>query len=322
MGRHVVLGKGPVGTATAQLLAERGHEVVVLSRSGGTSTDVVQHRAVDAADAAALIAAVGPADALYNAVNPPRYDRWTQDWPPIAAAVRVAAEQAGVLVVVGSLYGYGRPTGPMTAATPLAATDVKGRLKAGLWTDLLAARAAGRIRVTEARASDFVGPTVPPAQSHVGRQLATLRAGRRAWVVGDPDVRHSWTYVPDVAATLVALGADPRAEGRAWMVPTGEPRSQREVLTDVAAAMGARPARVTGIPWPVLRALGAVDSQMRELVAIRHQWDADFVLDSSETTAVLGLQATPWAEVVRATAQTPTAAGKGTSSAGTGRLNQ
>jgi nucleoside-diphosphate-sugar epimerase len=322
MGRHVVLGKGPVGTATAQLLAERGHEVVVLSRSGGQSTDAVQHRAVDAADAGALTAAVGAADALYNAVNPPRYDTWTRDWPPIAAAVRTAAEQVGVLVVVGSLYGYGRPSGPMTAGTPLAATDVKGALKARMWADTLAARAAGRLRVTEARASDFVGPTVPPAQSHVGRQLATLRAGRRAWVIGDPDARHSWTYVPDVATTLVALGADPRAEGRAWMVPSGEPRSQREVLTDVAAAMGARPARVSGIPWPVLRALGAADSQLREIVAIRHQWDADFTMDSSETTAVLGLRATPWEKVVQATAQAPTATGKGTSSAGTGRLKK
>ncbi|WP_369130320.1 NAD-dependent epimerase/dehydratase family protein [Modestobacter roseus] len=319
MGRHVVLGKGPVGTATAQLLAERGHEVVVLSRSGGVSTDAVAHRAVDAADAGALTTAVGAADVLYNAINPPRYDRWTRDWPPIAAAVLSAAERTGLLVVMGSLYGYGRPDGPITAGSPLAATDVKGRLKARMWSDALAARAAGRVRVTEARASDFVGPTVPAPQSHVVRQLATLRAGRRAWVIGDPDARHSWTYLPDVAATLVALGADPRAEGRAWLVPSGAPRSQREVLTDLAAAMGSRPARVSGIPWPVLRALGVVDSQMRELVAIRHQWDADFVMDGSETTAVLGLRATPWEDVVRATAQAGTTAGNSASAPSTGR---
>ena len=322
MGRHVVVGKGPVGTATAQLLAERGHEVLVLSRSGGQSTDTVEHRAVDAADAAALTAAVGTADALYNAVNPPVYDQWPRDWPPIAAAVLAAAERAGVLVVMGNLYGHGRPGGPMTADTPLAATDVKGRLRARMWADALAARAAGRVRVTEARASDFIGPTVPAGQSHVVRQLATLRAGRRAWVIGAPDARHSWTYVPDVAATLATLGTDPRAEGRAWMVPTGAPRSQREVLTELAAAMGSRPARVSGIPWPVLRALGTTNAQLREIVAIRHQWDADFVVDSSETTAVLGLQATPWDDVVAATAQAGTAAGKGTSSAGTGRLKK
>jgi nucleoside-diphosphate-sugar epimerase len=59
MARHVVVGKGPVGSATAQLLAEGGHEVLVLSRSGGESTAQVRHAAVDAADAAALAAAVG-----------------------------------------------------------------------------------------------------------------------------------------------------------------------------------------------------------------------------------------------------------------------
>ena len=302
MARHVVLGKGPVGTATAELLAGQGHEVLVLSRGGGRSTDSIEHRAVDAVDAAALTSAVGTADALYNAINPPRYDRWTRDWPPIAEAVRTAAEHVGVLVVMGSLYGYGRPSGPLTPGSPLAATDVKGRLKARMWEDALAARAAGRIRVTEARASDFIGPTVPPAQSHVGRQLATLRAGRRAWVIGDPDARHSWTYVPDVAATLVTLGTDPRAEGRAWHVPSGEPRSQRQVLTEVAAAMGARPARVSGVPWPVLRALGVASPQLREVVGIRHQWDQDFVLDATGTTATFGLTATPWAQVVAATA--------------------
>ena len=46
------------------------------------------------------------------------------------------------------------------------------------------------------------------------------------------------------------------------------------------------------------------------------------MLDSSGTTAVLGLAATPWTEVVRATAQAGTAAGKGTSSAGSGRLKR
>jgi nucleoside-diphosphate-sugar epimerase len=303
MARHVVVGKGPVGSMTAGKLVERGHDVLVLSRSGGRSTSAVQHAAVDASDAAALTAAVGRADVLYNAVNPPTYDRWTQDWPPIAAALLGAAERSGALLVtMGNLYVYGRPRGPMTADSPLAATDVKGRLRARMWTDALAARAAGRVRVTEARASDFVGPTVPAAQSHLMRQLPALRAGRRAWVVGDPDAPHSWSYLPDVAATLVALGTDPRAEGRAWHVPTTPARSQRQALTDLAAALGAPPARVSGVPWPVLRGIGVVQPQMRELVAIRHQWDQPFVIDATETTDVLGVEPTPWAEVVQVTA--------------------
>jgi len=204
-------------------------------------------------------------------------------------------------VAMGNLYGYGRPRGPMTATDPLVASDVKGRVRARMWADMLAAHEAGRVRVAEARASDFVGPTVPPAQSHLVRQLRTLRSGRRTWVVGDPDVAHSWAYLPDVAATLVALGTDERAWGRPWMVPSTAPRSQRQALTDLAAAMGARPARVSGMPWPLLRATGLAVPQLREVVAIRHQWDADFVADGSETTAVLGIEPTGWDEVCRST---------------------
>ncbi|NIH67409.1 NAD-dependent epimerase/dehydratase family protein [Modestobacter marinus] len=327
MARHVVVGKGPVGSTTARLLAEQGHEVLVLSRSGGTSTDRVEHRAVDAADAEALTRAVGRADLLYNAVNPPDYTTWSRDWPPLAAALLTAAERSGAgLVVMGNLYGYGRPSGPLTPQSPLAATDEKGRLRAQLWTDALAAHQAGRLRVTEARASDFVGPGIPPAQSHLVRQLETLRRGRRAWVVGDPDVRHSWTHVPDAAATLIALGADDRSWGRAWHVPSPAPRSQRQALTDLARAMGAPPARVSGIPWPVLRAAGLAVPLMREVGAIRHQWDQEFVLDASETTAVFGLAATPWDDVVRSTVaavQPGTSAGSGSSAeAGTGRLKK
>jgi hypothetical protein len=87
------------------------------------------------------------------------------------------------------------------------------------------------------------------------------------------------------------------------MVPTTPPRSQRQALTDLARAMGAAPAKVSGTPWPVLRAVGAFQPQMREIVGIRHQWDQPFVLDSAETTAVLGLRPTPWVDVVRASAE-------------------
>ena len=299
MALHVIVGKGPVGTTTADLLAARGHEVRVLSRSGGRSTDAVEHRRVDATDAAALTAAARGAAALYNAVNP-QYHRWATDWPPVAAALLTAAERTGaVLVAMGNLYGYGRPTGPMTPESPLAATDTKGRVRARMWAEMLAAHEAGRVRVTEARAADFVGPQVPGRSSHLQRQLPALRAGRRAWVVGDPDVPRGWSYLPDVARTLVTLAEDERAYGRAWHVPSAI-RTQRQALTDLAAALGKPAPRVSGIPWGVLRGVGLVAPMMREVVDVRHQFDQPYVIDAGATAATFGLTATPWAEVVAA----------------------
>jgi len=299
MALHVIVGKGPVGTTTAELLASQGHQVRVLSRSGGRSTDAIEHRQVDAVDAAAVVAAAPGAAAIYNAVNP-QYHRWVTDWPPVATALLTAAERTGaVLVTMGNLYGYGRPTGPMTPDSPLAATDTKGRVRARMWADMLAAHEAGRVRVTEARAADFVGPQVPADHSHLMRQLPALEKGRRAWVVGDPDAPRGWSYMPDVAATLAVLGTDERAWGRAWHVPSAI-RSQREALTDLAAALGKPAPKVSGIPWPVLRAVGLASPMMREVVDVRHQFDQPYVIDATATTATFGLTATPWDDVVAA----------------------
>ncbi len=301
MALHVIVGKGPVGSTTAEELVARGHTVRVLSRSGGRSTPDVEHRQVDAADAEAVAAAARGAAALYNAVNP-AYHRWPTDWPPVAAALLTAAERTGaVLVTMSNLYAYGRPAGPMTPESPLAATDAKGVVRARMWTDALAAHEAGRVRVTEARAADFVGPQVPGEHSHLTRQLPALRKGRRAWVVGDPDVPRTWGYLPDVAATLATLGTDERALGRAWHVPSAPPRSQRQAITDLARAMGVAPVPVTGIPWPVLRAVGIAVPMMREVVDVRHQFDQEFVIDATATTETFGIAATPWDDVVRAT---------------------
>jgi hypothetical protein len=59
---------------------------------------------------------------------------------------------------------------------------------------------------------------------------------------------------------------------------------------------------VSSVPWPVLRAVGLAVPMIREVVAIRHQFDQPFVIDATATTATFGLTATPWEETVRAIA--------------------
>jgi len=132
----------------------------VISRSGGAAAAGAEPVALDATDAAAPTAAAAGAAALYNCANP-AYDRWDTDWPPLAAALLDAAESTGaVLATVGNLYGYGPVTAPITEATPLAAVGHKGKVRNRMWADALARHRAGRVRVTEVRGSDYVGPGV------------------------------------------------------------------------------------------------------------------------------------------------------------------
>jgi nucleoside-diphosphate-sugar epimerase len=245
-----------------------------------------------------------------NCVNPP-YHRWPADWPPIAASVLAAAEHSGaVLVTLSNLYGYGPrvPGGydqahPITEATPLAATGRKGRVRARVWEDALAAHRAGRVRVTEVRAADFVGPG---AQSAMGERIVRhVRQGKNVSVLGRADRPHTWSFTDDVARMLVTAGTDPRAWGHAWHVPSNEPLSQRQVIDDFARAAGVGQVRVGEIPSVVVRGLGLVWPLMRELRETEYQFREDFVMNSSAAQATFALKPAPWEEIVAVTVNSP-----------------
>lgn len=301
--RHVIVGAGPVGRHVALVLAHRGEDVTVLTRSGrDTGIAGVRHVALDASDAEALTRAADGAGVLYNCANPAVYTQWATVWPPLAAALLTAAERSGaVLAITGNLYPYGPVDGPMVESLPDAARDFKGHLRARMWADAKAAHDAGRLRAVEVRGSDYVGPEVG-GNGHISRQLDNLRAGRRSWAVGSPDLPHTFTDVLDVARTIVAAAADPGAHGRVWHVPSNAPRTQREALRDVARAGGWREPKVSGMPAGLLRTMGLVSPLMREIAALSYQWTRPYVLDSSAAQQHFGIAPTPWDEVCRRTA--------------------
>jgi nucleoside-diphosphate-sugar epimerase len=322
-GSHVVVGAGVIGGRVAQLLAERGERVVLVSRSGsgpaaggrgGSGSAGITRVAADAADAEAMARLAEGAAVVYNCVNPP-YHRWPADWPPIAASVLGAAERSGaVLVTLSNLYGYGpasRSLGsagydqshPMTEATPLAATGGKGRVRARVWHEALAAHQAGRVRAAEVRGSDFVGPGAVSALGE--RVVRRVRQGKTVSVLGSADRAHTWSFTEDVAGMLVVAGDDPRAWGRAWHVPSNEPRSQRQVIEDFAAAAGSGPVRVSAIPSAAIYAMGLVWPLMRELRETEYQFRYDFIMDSCAARATFCLEPTPWDEIIAAAVQEP-----------------
>jgi len=289
----VVVGAGPVGWTVASLLADSGDDVRIIDRTGrGPEHPRIERIQADAADPDALLRAAEGATVLYNAASPP-YRRWVRDWPPLAASMLTVAEATqAVLVNVANLYGYGPVDHAMTESDPLAATTAKGRVRAQVWRDALAAHEAGRVRVTELRSSDYFGPRVLSSQFG-DRTIPKVLAGKSVSVFGDPDVVHSWTYITDVARALVAVGADERAWGRAWHTPTNRPISQRQLIDALSeAASGAR-VKVRALPPLALKLLGLMVPDIRELAEIRYQFDAPFVVDSTAAEATFGLGPTP-----------------------------
>jgi nucleoside-diphosphate-sugar epimerase len=308
--RHVVVGAGPVGLATARLLAEQGHEVVLVSKSGaGPELDGVRREAADVADASRLTALAEGAQALYNCVNPPSYTVWPEFWPPVAAAFLEAAElSSAVLVTAAPLYAYGPVDAPMTEGLPDAATTKKALIRGGMWAEAKRRHDAGRISAVEVRGSDYMGPGVPTATGHIARVAPAALQGRTVRVFGSPDQPHSFTDVRDMARALVRVAGEPTAWGRVWHAPTNPAKTQTEVLQDVAASVGRTIGKVKSMPHALLSVGGVVVPLLRELRETEYEFTRPYVLDSSDAEEKLGLEPTPWADVCRATAENALAA--------------
>ena len=300
MADQIVFGAGPVGRAIAAGLVSQGLAVRLASRSGtGPALAGVRRMAVDAADADAVARAAAGCDVIYNALNPD-YTRWVTDWPPMATALLSAAETTGaVLVTVSNLYAYGPVSGALTEDLPLAAPGKKGQVRAQMFQQALAAHEAGRAKVVEVRASDYIGPG---AESHMGdRVVPRILAGKSVKVVGATDQPHSWTYTDDVATLAIAAGQDPSSWGRAWHVPSNPARTQAEVVADLAAVAGVPAPAVSAYPAWLMSAMGMVNPMIRELKETNYQFESPFVLDSSAAEGHFGIKPTPWDQVLAAT---------------------
>ena len=304
MACHLVVGAGGIGRATAAALVARGHTVDLASRRG-TDLGMPSVRAVtlDATDPEALVRAAAGAASIVNATNPRSYAHWDRDWPPVADALLAAAERSGAgLVTVSNLYGYGQVDAPMTEATALRPNGTKGRVRASMWEQAYAAHLAGRARVTELRAADYLGPGASAGMSYLGHYVvrpAALGTGIRL-PMGDPDAPHSWTYLADIGTLAATLATDERSWGRVWHVPTNPARSMREVAADAAALAGRESPRIGRLP-AALMWFARVSPTIRSLEETRHQFEGPFVLDSDHTQATFGLTPTDWTDALTAT---------------------
>jgi nucleoside-diphosphate-sugar epimerase len=299
---HVVLGAGAVGMAVVEALVRRGESVRIVNRSGLREPIAgVQSATGDITDPAFAASSTQGARVIYQALNPP-YHRWGQEFPGLQAAAIAAAQAAGArLVVMDNVYMYGRANGrPFTEDRAVDAHTRKGRVRARMARDLMAAHDAGRVQVTVGRASDFFGPRAGE-QSLIGDWvIPPALADKPASVMGDPDMPHTYTFIPDIGENLVRLGERDDALGRVWHLPSPETRTTREVVALVYQAAGTKP-RLKVTPAWQMRALGLVNRTVREINEMRYEFDEPFILDASRAETELGLRATPLTDAVEQT---------------------
>ncbi len=299
---QVVFGAGNVGQALVARLSGLGLAVRVVTRTQPSALPKgVQWRGADAADATAATEAAGGAAVIYQCLNA-SYAKWATLFPPLQRGVLAAAERNGALLVsLENLYGYG-PTGgvPMTEHLPLVATTVKGRTRAAMTRELLDARDAGRVHIAIGRASDFFGAGVTDGSTLAERVFGNALAGRRADFIGNPELPHTYSYVPDIARGLATLGTDQRAVDQIWHLPGPETVATRRVLELIADEVG-HPVESRSVSKLTLRGLGLLNPVLRSMVEMTYQFDQPFVLDTSRYEATFGETGTPLHQAIATT---------------------
>ncbi len=298
---HVIFGTGPVGLAVMDVLLCRGKGVRLVNRSGRAAVPAgVQVVAGDATDTAFTRQVCAGAAVVYQCSNPP-YTEWAERFPPLQAGVLAGAAAAGAkLVSMENLYMYG-PTGgkALVESLPYAAQTRKGKVRAAMAEALLTAHAQGKVRVAIARAADFYGPRV--RVSALGERIfpAALR-GKTVQVLGNPDLPHTYTYMPDIGRALALLGEEEQALGQVWHIPSAATLSTRQLLQMVGEVIG-KPVRIQRAPKLLLQLLGRFNADLREVLEMIYQFEEPFVVDGSKFSQAFGCQATPLPAAIQVT---------------------
>ncbi|MBY6411949.1 NAD-dependent epimerase/dehydratase family protein [Rhodococcus sp. BP-252] len=293
---HVVTGAGPVGWTVAEQLAERGHRVRVLTRSGsGPDHPSIEKRRVDI-ETDDLRGHFENATAIYHCTHVAYEDKvWRAKLPTMERRVLDAA--AGTVVVFPeSLYSYGYIDGPIREDSPRVATH----RKLGVRTELLAARDAHATPTVSVAASDFYGPRVLSA--HMGdRVVPKVLSHSTVRVIADADLPHSFTYVPDFAVAMIEAAATPSLWNTFLHAPTAPAVTQRQMIEAFARAAHAPTPKVGTIPSWMMKSLGVVSGPIKELGDTLYQFEHPYVLDSSASEKMLGLRPTPLSDGAAAT---------------------
>ena len=301
MTRHVVFGTGQVGHPLVEQLVALGHDVVAVNRDGKGAFPGAQVLGGDATDPAFTTSVCAGADVVYFCLNAMNYERWTEEFPPLQRGVLAGAAAARArLVVLDNLYAYGPPHGQRLVETMGAnPTSAKSATRAAMTQELLAADSAGQVEVAIGRASDYFGPGA--TRSALGETVfGTALTGKAAQVMGDPTQPHSYSYTPDVACSLIALGTAPDATGQVWHLPVAEARTIREVVETVYALAGQKP-KILAAGRTTLRAIGLFKPEMREYRHTLYQFTAPWIVDDSKFRAAFGDLSTPLDEALAIT---------------------
>ena len=109
-----------------------------------------------------------------------------------------------------------------------------------------------------------------------------LAKGKTAQYLISTDLRHSFTYTPDMGKALADLAANTASWNQIWHLPTANPAlTGREIIELAAAEFGIKPKTMV-IGKMMNRILGIFIPVLREMQEMLYQYEVEYYFDSTK----------------------------------------
>lgn len=309
----LVLGAtGNIGGEVARQLRDAGWKVRALRRGGQSALekrDGMDWIRGDAMNRDDVQAAASGCSVIVHAVNPPGYKRWEElVLPMIDNTIAAARTQGATIVLPGTVYNFGPDAFPVLHEdSPQNPLTRKGAVRVELEERLQAASREG-CRVIVVRAGDFLGPKLGNSWFSQGL-VKPRRAVKAVNLPGVPGVGHQWSYLPDVARTMVEL-----LQRREALAPfaafhmaghwDADGTQLAEAICRVVMRRGGAKPALRAFPWWLTALAAPFVTTLRELREMRYLWQTPVSMGNTKLLAVLEREPhTPLDEAVEATLQ-------------------
>jgi len=299
-----ILGAGGgIGSELAKVLIDRKQPFRLVSRNPTPIAGATETVSADITDQGQTIRAVAGSRIVHLLVGL-KYDHkvWAEMWPRIMAnAIEACKRAEAKLVFFDNVYMYGKVHGPMVEETLFSPCSKKGEIRARIANSLIKEWESGALNAMIARCADFYGPLARNSVPHILVMEPFSKGQKASWLVND-SARHSFTYTPDAARSLVTLAESETAWNQTWHLPTApNPPTGREFISISAKEFGISP-RYRVLSRSMIRIAGLFDSNIRESYEMLYQSDSAYLFDSSKFAKAYGFSGTSYQDGIRATA--------------------
>ena len=297
----LILGaRGRFGLASARAFADAGWRVVAQMRPGAAAPDEaardarIEWLAHDLHDAPGLARAAKGAAVVVHALNPAyTHKAWrAQVLPMMDDAIAVTRALNAALMMPGNIYNFGASMSEVLHEdTPQRAQTIKGQIRIAMEEKL---KHAG-VRGVVIRAGDFFGSGKGTWFDSI--IVKDIHKGVFTYP-GHRDRATAWAYLPDLAATFVAV-AGQRAKLGAFEVfhfkgtsLTGQ--QWLDVLDPLARTQGwVKPdghVKFSRLPWQLIRIGALFVPTWAALLEMRYLWDTPHALANDRLVALIGAE--------------------------------